>query len=455
MVTVIEILDDGWCCGVNENGKEGIFPEGFISYIDMSEDSTCQTMLTSTIESNSAWPVSSSGTTLNNFGESASIDSHMPEEPAPSYFELFPETLAPTSSVTDTQYNIHAKSVDIKPYAITLYPFNAQFPNELSFGAGEVVHLTRHIDSEWMEGIIDTAKGIFPSSYVNVIVDCVEAENNQVQAEADVMPAKKDALEPGVTVKVLYTFDAQMDGDLSVHEGDVVTVVDMANEDWVNVKNKSGLVGLCPREYLSSALDRSSDQLQESLEEFEDFVVIRHKGESVTSSEEQKPKRMSQPHRPAPPAPAPGRVPLQKDAVGNAEASVQEGSRRNESVVDSSVDVKEKRADQRQNVISELVMTEKEYVRDLKLTYETFNLYDPSSLVLKGIDVTTLFGNILEVIHVAEELLDMIMKAMKGRDESSQTIGPCFVKMAEKLKTVYVKYCSNHEAALVLLKKVF
>ena len=37
------------------------------------------------------------------------------------------------------------------------------------------------------------------------------------------------------------------------------------------------------------------------------------------------------------------------------------------------LEIKQKNADHRQNVISELVITEKEYVRDLKLTYETFN----------------------------------------------------------------------------------
>lgn len=454
VVTVTEVLDDGWCRGVTENGKEGIFPEGFISYISADEGETDQAEMASTMKSNLAWPTCSD-TTSNYFNAAASTNSDIPGEPAPNYFDLFPETLTPTSSATDTQYDTHAKSIDVKPYAITLYPFNAQFPNELSFGAGEVVHITRHIDSEWMEGMIDTAKGIFPSSYVNVIVDCVETENNQVQLEVDTTPAKKDALDSGVTVKVLYTFHAQMDGDLSVHEGDVVTVVNMANEDWVNVKNENGLVGLCPREYLSSAFDHFSYHQQESLDESEDFVVIRHKTENVTPNEEQKPKRMSQPHRPAPPAPAPGRVPLQKDTIPNAEASVQAATRGNEPVTDSTDNIREKRADQRQNVISELVITEKEYVRDLKLTYETFNLYEPSSLVSKGIDVATLFGNIMEVIHVAEELLDMIRKAMKGCDENLQMVGPCFVKMAEKLKTVYVKYCGNHEASLTLLKKVF
>ncbi|XP_011157472.1 dynamin-binding protein isoform X2 [Solenopsis invicta] len=452
-VIVTEMLDDGWCRGVKEDGKEGIFPEGFISYIevDQDQDTIDHEQIPCATESNFAsFSTIHNGTISKDFGET-SLHSYanMSDEPAPNYFDLFPE-VPTTSNMEITQYNSHTNSVDIKPYAITLYPFNAQFPNELSFGAGEVVHLTRYIDSEWIEGMIDTTKGIFPVSYVNIIVDCAEAKQHQAQSE--VILAKKDALETGVTVKVLYTFDAQMNGDLNVHEGESVIVLEMTNEDWVKVKNKSGLVGLCPREYLSSVSEYSLDSLQESnLEDFEDFVMIRHK--EANANEERNPKRLSQPHRPAPPVPAPGRVPLQKETVANGESAQSRETQENESAISNTVDMRQKHADQRQNVISELVLTEKEYVRDLKLTYETFNLHNPSFLESKGIDVTTLFGNILDVIHVAEELLDMILRAMKGCDESLQTIGPCFVKMAEKLKSVYVKYCGNHEAALALLKK--
>ncbi|EZA54401.1 hypothetical protein DMN91_001710 [Ooceraea biroi] len=460
-VIVTEILDDGWCRGIKEDGREGTFPETFVSYTDAGEDTTDQAQVaqlmgdSSTVANNfapSSRPYSNVAYEASNETARANSYVNVPDEPAPSYFDLFPEASASTG---DTQRTAHANSVDVKPYAITLYPFNAQFPNELSFGAGEVVHLVRHIDSEWIEGTIDAAKGIFPSSYVNIIVDCVEAGQDQAHSELNV-PAKKDAdaLDAGAIVNVRFTFDAQMDGDLSVQEGEILTVVEMANEDWVNVKNKSGRIGLCPREYLSVTSVQPSDNLQESnLEDFEDFVLIRHKETGATTNEEQKPKRMSQPHRPAPPAPAPGRTPLQKEVVANGEVPVQVEGRDNESAISSAADTRQKRADQRQNVISELVITEKEYVRDLKLTYETFNLHDPSFLESKGIDVVTLFGNIFDVIQVAEELLDIILRAMKGCDESSQTIGPCFVEMAEKLKSVYVKYCGNHEAALALLKK--
>jgi len=462
-IIVTEILDDGWCRGIKEDGKEGIFPETFISYVDANQDMVDQGQVTignqSIMENNFA----SSSTSYSNMiykasDETACVNSYMniSDEPAPNYFDLFPEALSPSVNTEDTQCIAHANSVDVKPYAITLYPFNAQFPNELSFGAGEVVHLVRHIDSEWIEGTIDAAKGIFPSSYVNIIVDCAEAKQDQAHSELNV-PTKKDALETGISVKVQFTFDAQMDGDLSVHEGEIVTVVEMANEDWVKVRNKIGQIGLCPQEYLSSISVELSDDLEKELstESFEDFVLIRHKETSAVMSEEQKPKRLSQPHRPAPPAPAPGRTPLQKEVAANGEVPVRIRPQENESAINNATDIRQKQADQRQNVISELVITEKEYVRDLKLTYETFNLHNPNFLKSKGIDVITLFGNILDVIQVAEELLDMILRAMKGCDESLQMIGPCFVKMAEKLKNVYVKYCGNHEAASALLEKVF
>lgn len=49
-------------------------------------------------------------------------------------------------------------------------------------------------------------------------------------------------------------------------------------------------------------------------------------------------------------------------------------------------------------MIAELAITEKDFIRDLKITYETFNLHNPAHLEARGIDAVSLFGNILEVI---------------------------------------------------------
>ena len=53
--------------------------------------------------------------------------------------------------------------------------------------------------------------------------------------------------------------------------------------------------------------------------------------------------------------------------------------------------------EQRQNVISELLVTEREYNRDLQITSQVFRLDNPKYLEDNGIDSAVLFGNILEV----------------------------------------------------------
>jgi hypothetical protein len=154
--------------------------------------------------------------------------------------------------------------LDVVPYGITLYPFFAQFDNELSFHEGEIVTLCRHIDKDWIEGKIDGKKGIFPKSYINILVDCedyrsVVGDNiHSSLSELQQFPHRyinvETELMPNVFAKVLYNFDAQMNGDLSVHKDEVVWVVRKANEDWCEVRNQSGTVGLCPRNYLTPHL---------------------------------------------------------------------------------------------------------------------------------------------------------------------------------------------------------
>ena len=39
---------------------------------------------------------------------------------------------------------------------------------ELSFKKGDIIKLTRTVDNNWLEGEVDGAKGIFPTSYIEV-----------------------------------------------------------------------------------------------------------------------------------------------------------------------------------------------------------------------------------------------------------------------------------------------
>ena len=165
---------------------------------------------------------------------------------------------------TETYHNQPLLELDVVPYGITLYPFFAQFNNELSFHEGEIVTLCRHIDKDWIEGKIDGKKGIFPKSYVNILVDCEDYSGaagdtsrnnlNELWQFPRHCTNIETELTPNVFAKVMYNFDAQMNGDLSVHKDEVVWVVSKANEDWCEVKNQSGAVGLCPQNYLTPHL---------------------------------------------------------------------------------------------------------------------------------------------------------------------------------------------------------
>ena len=51
------------------------------------------------------------------------------------------------------------------------FNFQAQTPMELSLIKGEMVILTRRVDANWYEGRIGSRKGIFPSAYVEVLLE--------------------------------------------------------------------------------------------------------------------------------------------------------------------------------------------------------------------------------------------------------------------------------------------
>lgn len=462
VITVTEILEDGWCRGFSEDGKEGTFPEGFVTFIEEAEQLPNYNAAEASTSSSTAYSANHSTIYQNNSlpkepdvvdAAACNYDS-IENDPAPSYEDLFPDYPRPKSANSENTYEDNILNpLGVVPYAITLYNFTSQFPNELSFQAGEVVHLLRHIDSDWAEGSIDNEKGIFPKSYVNIVVDCDDSnQDNEVLysniaeiSNEEETPVEYSDLQPGTTMKVEHPFQAQLEGDLTVSEGEIVTVVELANQDWINVRNKLGESGLCPTNYLK--VFKESDSYVEAQDDsLDDFVVLRKESPIDNNAELEKredmaPKRQSVPHRPAPPAPEKGRPAIVQHKQVTASTS-------------SSETKAKKKTDHRQDVIFELYNTEKEFVRDLKITYETFNLHNPSILEARGINTTVLFGNIMEVIEVAEELLDKITSARES-SKSEQKIGPCFVEMAEKLQDVYLKYCANNEAALFLLKKVF
>ncbi|WAR03204.1 DNMBP-like protein [Mya arenaria] len=187
----------------------------------------------------------------------------------------------------NTKAHMGDTEAGVTPYARTLYPFNGEMQGELSFEANDIVTLIQHVDESWIEGEIDGKIGLCPANYVEIIVDCPYAFDNE-QSEKDQMVSvvecdtnfsngsvnqtKGETVNQDATAKfsghissiasesknageesyalVLYTFQAEAENDLSVQEGDTVIVVRQDDDNWVLVRNDAGQSGMCPLTYI-------------------------------------------------------------------------------------------------------------------------------------------------------------------------------------------------------------
>nr|CAD7396633.1 unnamed protein product [Timema cristinae] len=583
IITITEIIDKNWYRGFY-GSRNGIFPSAYVEVIDSTIPCTSQTKKINQEGNNTFSTLAKEEAPQHTLENS---ESEIDEIFDDNYFRINMPSIFKHNSCEKSENKVlelHSQptSLDVVPYGITLYPFYAQFDNELSFHEGEIINLIRHIDKHWIEGKIDEKKGIFPANYVNILVDCqadVMHSETAFNVQEKILNNTLPNVKPNSQAKVLYNFDAQMNCDISVKENDIVCIIEVVNEDWYKVQNEIGEIGLCPRAYLclesdkesgleplyidksynsknvldmqseyfreantdiedqnndslfcptiqldshnhtdkclenssvaisplidlgeellkdelgidlvqNNEIERNSNQyiffgqpdlkdelqsknldiintMKESLHE--DGVDLREKKIQQTLKGHEELSRVVSvdriPHRPAPPIPLPGQQPVRRhlhrpsptvSGLNKEEFLSSVETEANPIDIFQQEEQRLKNIEQRQNVISELVYTEKEYVRDLKITYETFNLHNPTFLERRGIDVQIVFGNLLEVLNLAEDFLDLLQLAMKGKSEEDQCVGSCFLQVADKMKLVYGLYCMNHDNALTLFEK--
>jgi len=161
----------------------------------------------------------------------------------------------------------------VTPYARALFPFSGESAGELTFDTNDIVTLIQHVDQNWIEGEIDGNIGLFPANFVEIVVDCPYAystdNSESLWSPSDINNQTEETpLESDETCKqtpsyvrsvsdteesyalVLYNFDAETSNDLTVHEGETVTVVQHVDDNWVYVRNDAGQSGMCPAAFV-------------------------------------------------------------------------------------------------------------------------------------------------------------------------------------------------------------
>ncbi|XP_074849289.1 SH3 domain-containing protein 19 isoform X5 [Carettochelys insculpta] len=136
-------------------------------------------------------------------------------------------------------HNIQRVSDKSAPHAVVLHDFPAEHADDLDLCSGETVYLLEKIDNEWYRGKCENRTGIFPASFVKVIIDVPEEEIRK-----KVLFSSSCTKGPRCVARFEYIGDQK--DELSFSEGEVIILKEYVNEEWASgeLKGTSGIFPL-------------------------------------------------------------------------------------------------------------------------------------------------------------------------------------------------------------------
>eukprot|EP00056_Hartaetosiga_gracilis_P020863 m.21650 g.21650 ORF g.21650 m.21650 type:complete len:347 (+) comp8745_c0_seq3:152-1192(+) len=138
----------------------------------------------------------------------------------------------------------------------TLYKFESDHPDDLSFEANEILQVIDEGDgpNSWFTGRSqDGRKGVFPGTYVRKIV-LRSAPSVSVDVEGGTVKTVKKELQPHEyeCYQALYDFEGETDEDLSFKANDIIRVTDTGDgpKSWWKGQNQDGNEGVFPGTFM-------------------------------------------------------------------------------------------------------------------------------------------------------------------------------------------------------------
>ncbi|XP_063166276.1 SH3 domain-containing protein 19 isoform X2 [Candoia aspera] len=111
------------------------------------------------------------------------------------------------------------------PHAIVLHNFIAEHTDDLDLSTGETVFLLEKIDDEWYRGKCKNRTGIFPASFVKVIID-IPGENSWKEEQF----SPSNIVGPRCRARFEYIGDQK--DELSFSEGEIIILKGYVTEEW-------------------------------------------------------------------------------------------------------------------------------------------------------------------------------------------------------------------------------
>ena len=175
--------------------------------------------------------------------------------PPPQLDEPRHQITTATESTT-LQENI-TKPSPHKPHAKTLFNFKGLSNFELSFPAGQIVILTKDVDTEWFEGTYEGSTGIFPKSFVEVLLplpkghqlaESQPSSKNQPLPESQAPNIKSEIVDVPYAITV-YPFVGETSSELSFREGETIFLHHWVSPEWIKGEC-NGRIGIFPSTFV-------------------------------------------------------------------------------------------------------------------------------------------------------------------------------------------------------------
>ncbi|NXU71446.1 SH319 protein, partial [Oreotrochilus melanogaster] len=125
------------------------------------------------------------------------------------------------------------------PHAVVLHDFPAEHADDLDLHSGDTVCLLEKINAEWYRGKCGNHTGIFPASFVKVIIDVPEEGNRKK------IPSSSQCLKvPRCVARFEYIGDQK--DELSFSEGETIILKEYVNDEWAKgeLRGTSGIFPL-------------------------------------------------------------------------------------------------------------------------------------------------------------------------------------------------------------------